>query len=132
MVLFIEICKYFPWLNNTKQEIAKNASWLFHHYTLLPGPCSAFWFDINFGNRLYSKEKRRAWTVRECVRTGAVGAHTRRSLGHHLLHPQNLANFDPTILLFEKLNQCTEYFWYKIFTKVQIKHTFCKYLLSGT
>ena len=23
---------------------------------------------------------------RECVSTGAVGAHTRRSLGHHLLH----------------------------------------------
>ena len=26
--------------------------------TLLPGPCSHFYFDINFGNRLYSKEKR--------------------------------------------------------------------------
>ena len=24
---------------------------------------------------------------RECVSTGAAGAHTRRSLGHHLLHP---------------------------------------------
>ena len=30
---------------------------------------------------------------RECVRTGAAGAHTRRSLGHHLLHPQILADF---------------------------------------
>jgi hypothetical protein len=26
----------------------------------------------------------------EYVRTGAAGALTRRSLGHHLLHPQNL------------------------------------------
>ena len=25
--------------------------------------------------------------IRECVRTGAEGAQTRRSLGHHLLHP---------------------------------------------
>ena len=25
--------------------------------------------------------------VRECVSTGAAGAQTRRSLGHHLLHP---------------------------------------------
>ena len=28
--------------------------------TFMPGP---FWFDINFGNRLYSKEKRRAWPL---------------------------------------------------------------------
>ena len=26
-------------------------------------------------------------SIRECVRVGAVGAQTRRSLGHHLLHP---------------------------------------------
>jgi hypothetical protein len=26
-------------------------------------------------------------TCRECVSTGAAGARTRRSLGHHLLHP---------------------------------------------
>ena len=26
--------------------------------TLMPGPCSGKHFDINFGNRLYSKEKR--------------------------------------------------------------------------
>jgi hypothetical protein len=25
--------------------------------------------------------------LRECVRAGAAGARTRRSLGHHLLHP---------------------------------------------
>ena len=25
--------------------------------------------------------------IRECVRAGAAGARTRRSLGHHLLHP---------------------------------------------
>ena len=28
--------------------------------------------------------------LRECVSTGAAGARTRRSLGHHLLHPQIL------------------------------------------
>ena len=26
-------------------------------------------------------------TIRECVRAGAAGAQTRRSLGYHLLHP---------------------------------------------
>ena len=26
-------------------------------------------------------------TCRECVRAGAAGARTRRTLGHHLLHP---------------------------------------------
>jgi hypothetical protein len=30
---------------------------------LLPYPCSHFYFDIKFGNRLYSKEKRRAWPM---------------------------------------------------------------------
>ena len=29
-------------------------------------------------------------SLRECVRTGAAGAQTRRSLGHHLWHPQIL------------------------------------------
>ena len=27
------------------------------------------------------------WYCRECVSTGAAGAQTLRSLGHHLLHP---------------------------------------------
>ena len=31
--------------------------------TLMPYPCSHFYFDIKFGNRLYSKEKRRVWTL---------------------------------------------------------------------
>ena len=30
---------------------------------LMPYPCSHFYFDINFGDRLYSKEKRRAWPL---------------------------------------------------------------------
>ena len=29
----------------------------------------------------------RKYGIRECVRAGAVGALTRRSLGYHLLHP---------------------------------------------
>ena len=31
-------------------------------------------------------------TTRECVRTGAVGARTRRPMGHRLLHPQILTD----------------------------------------
>ena len=30
---------------------------------LMPYPCSHFYFDIKFGDRLYSKEKRRAWPL---------------------------------------------------------------------
>ena len=30
---------------------------------LMPYPCSHFYFDIKFGDRLYSKEKKRAWPV---------------------------------------------------------------------
>ena len=30
---------------------------------LMPYPCSHFYFDINFGDRLYSKEKRKAWPL---------------------------------------------------------------------
>ena len=30
---------------------------------LMPFPCCHFYFDIKFGDRLYSKEKRRAWPV---------------------------------------------------------------------
>ena len=31
--------------------------------SLMPYPCSHFYFDIKFGDRLYSKEKRGAWPV---------------------------------------------------------------------
>ena len=33
---------------------------------LLPYPCSHFYVDFKFGNRLYSKEKRRAWREYSC------------------------------------------------------------------
>ena len=42
----------FPWLNNTKQEIAKNASWFYHHYTL--------WFS-----KLFSADKNLTNTAEE-------------------------------------------------------------------
>ena len=29
----------------------------------MPYPCSHFYFDIKFGDRLYSKEERRAWPL---------------------------------------------------------------------
>ena len=32
-------------------------------HTFMPYPCGQFYFDIKFGNRLYSKEKRRAWPL---------------------------------------------------------------------
>ena len=39
---------------------AKNLLQKYFHsiVTFMPGPCSHFYFDINFGIRLYSKEKR--------------------------------------------------------------------------
>ena len=39
---------------------------------LLPYPCSHFYFDIKFGDRLYSKEKRRAWPVLLSVGQGLL------------------------------------------------------------
>ena len=32
----------------------------YYQFWLMPYPCSYFYFDIKFGDRLYSKEKRRA------------------------------------------------------------------------
>ena len=40
----------------SKQSNYEN--WWYHLYTLMPGPCSGKKFDINFGNRLYSIERR--------------------------------------------------------------------------
>ena len=37
-------------------------SWLLER-SLMPYPCSHFYFDTKFGDRLYSKEKRRVWPV---------------------------------------------------------------------
>ena len=43
-------------------KMALTFAWLVEikSMTLLPYPCSHFYFDINFGDRLYSKEKRSA------------------------------------------------------------------------
>ena len=38
-------------------------------------------------NSINAYLSRTAKLIRECVSTGAAGAQTRRSLGHHLLHP---------------------------------------------
>ena len=35
----------------------------FWNFKFMPYPCSHFYFDIKFGDRLYSKEKRWAWPV---------------------------------------------------------------------
>ena len=40
-----------------------NVTLLTVKHTLLPYPYSHFYFDIKFGIRLYSKEKRRAWPL---------------------------------------------------------------------
>ena len=39
------------------------------------------------GQRLKIRERNLASFIRECVRAGAAGAETHRSLGHNLLHP---------------------------------------------
>ena len=39
------------------------------------------------GSDLFSDFSCSNETVRECVRVGAAGGRTRRSLGHHLMHP---------------------------------------------
>ena len=65
-----------------------------------------------------SSSNRSLWTTpfslhssRECVSTGAEGARTRRSLGHHLLHPHILR---PRALFYKK----------RLHTKFQIPNTY--------
>ena len=48
------------WYTRTNQFEEKIA--LFY-CILMPYPCSQFYFDIKFGDRLYSKENRRAWPL---------------------------------------------------------------------
>ena len=43
--------------------------------------------EHDFGCGVSIKETQNHAMFRECVSTDAAGAHTRRSLGHHLLHP---------------------------------------------
>ena len=38
-----------------KAEVSEE---ILNWHSLMPYPCSHFYFDINFGDRLYSKEKR--------------------------------------------------------------------------
>ena len=52
-------------------------------------------------NRYNYKKSMQRTTSRECVSMGSVGAQTRRSLGHHLLHPLSLRSLvlcAPTVL----------------------------------
>ena len=59
---------------------------------------------VAFSEKLNFKKNAFKSTSRECVSTGAVGAQTRRSLRHHLLHPLilrllvQLVLFAPTVL----------------------------------
>jgi hypothetical protein len=52
---------------------------------------------------------------RECVRTGAAGARTRRSSGHHLWHPQNFDRFHYCFSLFESLVKEAKEIYRRIF-----------------
>ena len=71
-----------------------------------------FLTKCNFKNFMYRKWKFPILKIhfllllyshfREYVRTGAAGVRTRRSLGHHLLHPQN---FDWSIFIKSKYHQ---------------------------
>ena len=49
-----EYGEVYPTQFYNKIWIALNLYW----DSLMPGPCSGKEFDINFGNRLYSKDKR--------------------------------------------------------------------------
>ena len=47
-----------------RDEVAKQGKATgYQRCTHMPYPCSHFYFDIKFGDRLYSKEKRRAWPL---------------------------------------------------------------------
>ena len=66
--------------------------------------CQWFW-TLFFPNFIQVMDMPAAWLVncllgycRECVRAGAAGARTRRSLGHHLLHPLILRLLVPAVL----------------------------------
>ena len=52
------------------------------------GVCLRLQVSIFYYSRIYSLvHSKKIILARECVSTGAAGAQTRRSLGHHLLHP---------------------------------------------
>ena len=58
-----------PWISLFYTDIGLLNFLMFHFNfvtslpCLMPYPCSHFYFDIKFGNRLYSKEMGRAWPV---------------------------------------------------------------------
>ena len=78
----------------------------------MPYPCSHFYFDIKFGDRLYSKEKRRTWPLLFWIKSVAkidIKVKVTTWIGHE---GQNFANcWGPEIvrnILSQKIF-CTEF-----------------------
>ena len=46
-----------------REKFMFDLGFVLHVWWQLAYPCCHFYFDIKFGNRLYSKEKRRAWPM---------------------------------------------------------------------
>ena len=61
--------KELPYVVNSKMKLwlVEYAQWgpckTIYLIIYMPYPCSHFYFDIKFGDRLYSKEKKRVWPV---------------------------------------------------------------------
>ena len=58
--LSADLCIHSYWLSWLRQA---SQGKMIQSSALMPYPCSHFYFDIKFGDRLYSKEKRRALPV---------------------------------------------------------------------
>ena len=54
---------FWPFFGQLHENISQNRGSDGHFEMLMPYLCSHFFFDIKFGDRFYSKEKRRAWPV---------------------------------------------------------------------
>ena len=75
----------------------RNRTWLgnvSHRLTRIDKIVASWLTKIN--TYTYLTKARALDKARECVRMGAAGERTRRSLGHNLLHPQN---FDQSIFI---------------------------------
>ena len=82
------VCSHASFHYNREECDCANSVW---NVTLWRWVTNYLFFVRNLHSGNYLKEEPdcsiRIFVFRECVRTGAAGARTRRSLGHHLLHP---------------------------------------------
>ena len=64
----------------------------------MPYPCSHFYFDIRFGNRLYSNKKKRAWPVFpiQSVAKFDIKVKVTTWIGHYYLKKLHVLDFRKT------------------------------------